>query len=215
MSSKRTAVVFVHGLWMTGRESVFLRRRLAVDPGYDLHSFRYFSLGAPMAEHVGRLAAFLAQLDAPRVHLVGHSLGGLVIYRLMESGLIADAPRLGRVVFLGTPAVESRTGRRLGSHALGRRLLGHAACSEFLATHQRVWRFAPPLGIVAGDQPIGLGRLISPHATPNDGTVSVAETRLPGATEHIVLPVSHTGMWLSPRVARVLASFLEHGHFGL
>jgi pimeloyl-ACP methyl ester carboxylesterase len=215
MPAARPTVVFVHGLWMTGRESLFLRRRLALDPGYDLLSFRYFSLTATMQQHVERLAAYLAQLDVPRIHLVGHSLGGLVIYRLMESGLLAAPQRLGRVVFLGTPAVASRTGQRLGAHPLGRRLLGHAARGEFLATHERAWRFEPPLGIVAGSQPIGLGRLLSAYATANDGTVSVEETRLSGATDHIVLPVSHTGMWLSPRVARAVGSFLEHGHFGI
>lgn len=212
---RRPAVVFVHGLWMTGHESVFLRRRLAASPGYDWHAFRYPSLTATMQDHVTRLARFVTQIDAPRIHLVGHSLGGLVIYRLMESGLLASAQRLGRVVFLGTPAVASRTGRALGEHPFGRQLLGPAARSEFLAEHERVWRFAPPLGIIAGNQSIGLGRLLGPQVAENDGTVSVAETRLPGAAEHIVLPVSHTGMWLSARVARALASFLEHGHFGL
>ena len=45
-------------------------------------------------------------------------------------------------------------------------------------------------------------------------SVAVAETRLPGATAHLTLPVSHTGMLLSARVAREVGSFLDHGRFG-
>jgi hypothetical protein len=48
----------------------------------------------------------------------------------------------------------------------------------------------------------------------NDGTVAVSETRLPGAKAHIVLPVSHSGMLLSARVAHEVGQFLELGHFG-
>jgi len=44
--------------------------------------------------------------------------------------------------------------------------------------------------------------------------VAVSETQLPGATAHLILPVSHTGMLLSARVARETGSFLEHGRFG-
>jgi hypothetical protein len=47
----------------------------------------------------------------------------------------------------------------------------------------------------------------------NDGTVAVDETRLEGATDFCVLPVSHTGMWMSPLVAEQIAEFLAHGHF--
>ena len=50
---------------------------------------------------------------------------------------------------------------------------------------------------------------------PNDGTVAVSETRMPGATDHIVLPVSHMGMLLSARVAQETGHFLTQGHFSL
>jgi pimeloyl-ACP methyl ester carboxylesterase len=210
---KRDAVVYFHGLWMTGREALLLRRRLTVEHGYDWHGFRYHCLTATMREHVERCARFIAGIDAPRIHLVGHSLGGLVIYRLLESGLIERPERLGHVVFLGTPSVESRTGRRFGAWSIGRRLLGPAAQAEFLQAHARRWDFAPPLGIIAGNRPIGLGRAISAYDIANDGTVAVEETRLPGATGHVVLPVSHSGMWTSARVARSLAQFLAQGRF--
>ena len=46
-----------------------------------------------------------------------------------------------------------------------------------------------------------------------DGTVLVEETYLPGAKDHIVLSISHTGMLFSATVARQVACFLRDGRF--
>jgi hypothetical protein len=92
--------------------------------------------------------------------------------------------------------------------------MGHAVTEELLFAHERSWSSERELGIIAGSQPLGLARLVVDFQETNDGTVAVSETRLPGAKEHIVLPVSHTGMLLSARVAFETGQFLEHGHFG-
>ena len=97
-------VVFVHGLWMTGAESLLLRRRLANERGYGLKVFRYASVGMPPAHIIAALRNTIAAVEAPRVHLIGHSLGGLMILRCLERYPMAQT---GRVVFLGTPAARS------------------------------------------------------------------------------------------------------------
>jgi hypothetical protein len=47
----------------------------------------------------------------------------------------------------------------------------------------------------------------------SDGTVAVSETKLPGHSAHLVLPVSHMGMLASARVARHVGAFLAEGRF--
>jgi hypothetical protein len=49
----------------------------------------------------------------------------------------------------------------------------------------------------------------------NDGTVTVAETRIEGASGFLCLPVTHSTMLFSARVARATADFLEYGAFGI
>jgi hypothetical protein len=49
----------------------------------------------------------------------------------------------------------------------------------------------------------------------NDGTVAVSETRLPGATDFITMPVGHMGLLMSARVARETCQFLKEGRFSL
>jgi hypothetical protein len=43
--------------------------------------------------------------------------------------------------------------------------------------------------------------------------VTLAETRLPGITDHMDLPVSHAGLVISRAVAEQCAWFLRHGRF--
>jgi pimeloyl-ACP methyl ester carboxylesterase len=205
-------VVYVHGLWMPGDESLILRRRLAHEFGLTLQAFRYSAASSTMSDTGERLAGLVRELQAPVVHFVGHSLGGLVIYRFLER--FPDQPP-GRVVFLGTPCVASRAAQRAGRFAPVAHLMGQSAAEELAQPRERRWAHARPLGIIAGSQPIGVGQLLADFAEENDGTVAVSETRMPGATDHIVLPVSHLGMLLSTRVARETGSFLTQGRFGL
>ena len=205
-------VVYVHGLWMPGDESLILRRRLAHDFALTLHAFRYSAAATTMSVIAARLESFVQQLNASELHFVGHSLGGLVIYRFLER-FPAQPP--GRVVFLGTPCVASRAAQSAGRFAPVAHLMGQSVAEELLQPRERRWTQPRPLGIVAGSQPLGVGQLLAQFDEPNDGTIAVRETRMPGATDHIVLPVSHLGMLVSARVAHEMGLFLTQGHFSL
>jgi pimeloyl-ACP methyl ester carboxylesterase len=205
------AVVYVHGLWLSGHEAFLLRRRLEKERGYEWHAFGYASTLLTMGEIADALHEFIATLGASSVHLLGHSLGGIAILRCFERH--PQQPP-GRVVLMGTPCQASRVANSLTRFRFGRTLLGPAAGEELLYAHQRLWSQERALGIIAGNQPLSLGRLMVDFNEPNDGTVAVSETLLPGATGHIVLPVSHTGMLLSARVAHEVGQFFDNGRFG-
>ncbi len=205
-------VVYVHGLWMSGGESLLLRRRLAREFGLRVHSFRYAAASATMSEIVARLQSFVRGLSAARLHFVGHSLGGLVIYRFMERH--PEQPP-GRVVFLGTPAVASRAAMKAGHIRIVASLMGRPVADELLRPRERRWSLERPLGIIAGTHAVGFGQILADFDEESDGTVGVSETRLPGATDYLTLPVSHLGMLVSARVARETGNFLVNGRFSL
>jgi hypothetical protein len=96
---------------------------------------------------------------------------------------------------------------------IGAAILGRNIQAEVLNPPARSWDGGRDLGIIAGDLSLGLGRLFGDVAVPNDGTISVDETKLVGATDHIVLPISHTGMLFSTETAKQTARFLTHGRF--
>jgi len=205
-----TAVVFIHGLWLTGVESTLLRRRLAAELSCGTHAFHYPSVTASIDEVLERLDEFVARLNDDTLHFVGHSLGGIVVLRYLERH--RDA-RPGRAVLLGSPLGGSRAAQGLARWPIGAAILGRNIEAEVLKPQVRRWDGQRDLGIIAGDLSLGLGRLFGDLGGPNDGTVAVDETRLPGAIDHIVLPISHTGMLFSAEVALQTAAFLAHGRF--
>src|SRR3979409_254963 len=77
-------VVYVHGLWMSGGESLLLRRRLSREFGMDVHPFRYAAAASTMTEITSRLQKFVRELQASRLHFVGNSLEALGISTFRE-----------------------------------------------------------------------------------------------------------------------------------
>ena len=215
----RTVVVYVHGLWLNGWESLPLRRRLSRQLQCEALSFGYSSVSAGLRENAQALAAFLARVRADTLHLVGHSMGGLVILELFEGGHTAregaSAAALppGRIVLLGAPVRGSRAARNLAQLPFGRRILGLTAHEVLLPASDRHWPGARDLGVIAGNVPVGFGRFMGPFDSPSDGTVLVEETQLSGAKQHLTLRTTHSGMVYSALVARQIASFLRDGRF--
>jgi hypothetical protein len=121
----------------------------------------------------------------------------------------------GRVVLLGSPVQGSAAARVAGSFGIGRWLLGPAAARELLVPRRQEFTSAWEIGTISGTRPMGLGRLLARFDEPNDGTVAVSETRLRAARDELVLPVSHLGMLMSPRVADASGHFLREGRFPL
>ena len=206
------AVVYVHGLWMSGGESLLLRRRLSREFGMDVHPFRYATASSTMTEITSRLQSFVRGLEASRLHFVGHSLGGLVIYRFLER--FPKQPP-GRVVFLGTPSVASRAAVQAAHIRLVASAMGRSVQDELLRPRDRRWKTDRELGIIAGTKALGVGQFLARFEEDCDGTIGVSETQLPGATDHITLPVSHLGMLVSSRVAKETGAFLQDGRFSI
>jgi pimeloyl-ACP methyl ester carboxylesterase len=197
---------------MNGAESLFLRRRLQKQLGIPVHAFHYRSVTATIGDATAGLQQLVRELAPQTLHLIAHSLGGLVVYRWLEQ--FPDQPP-GRVVFLGVPALASQTAVTVARRGWARTPLGRCIAEECLTERSRRWTANRELGIIAGTHAVGLGRLFVKFDGDSDGTVAVSETRLPGATDVVTLPVSHTGMVLSARVAREAATFFQSGHFTL
>jgi pimeloyl-ACP methyl ester carboxylesterase len=186
-----------------------MRHRIA-RCGYRTASYSYPSIRLTLAENADRFAQYCRGFAASRLHFVGHSLGGLVILRMLEC---APDLRVGRVVLAGTPFGDSFSAQRLARLPGGRAALGRSM-PEWLRERKPERLSAHEIGVIAGSLPVGLGRLLAPGLpTPNDGVVTVAETRLPEMRDHIVLRINHTGMLLSSTVARQICAFLRSGAF--
>lgn len=216
-------MLFFHGLWMTGAESVLLRRRLA-EHGWLLRAFPYSSLSESLdtvARRGARFARMLARRTQAPVHLLGHSLGGIIVYRMFEAGYLQPDRFSGdfcRVVLLGSPLQGSQTARDLRRLGPAIALIGQPANDELTrpprqAAERRRWTYRAQLGVIAGSSPYGLGRIVSKLPEPNDGTVALQETLIEGATDQCTVPASHSWLLASPEAARQIVAFLDSGRF--
>ncbi len=202
-------VVLVHGLWMRGFALTALGRRLRAE-GFEVSIFDYTSVSGGPAPAIERLGRRLAETAAERLHVIGHSLGGLIALETLRQHV---PEHFGRLVCLGSPLRGSRAAQRLALWPGGRALIGRSF--ELLRDGVAPWTGACEVGMVAGRLPIGIGLLADGLGKPNDGTVAVAETQLDGLAAHMIVPATHTGLVFSDEVARLAVRFLRHGDFAV
>jgi pimeloyl-ACP methyl ester carboxylesterase len=212
MTPERTAgkdlVVIVHGLWMHGAVYALLAARVRAW-GYQPALFSYRSVTLSLDEIGRRLGRFVEMRRPTRVHFIGHSLGGLVVLDMLAQ---ERALPVGRVVLLGTPASGSQAVVQLLGTRAGRALVGKAL-PEWRPEIAGQVAGRVEVGSIAGTLRMGIGSLVVHLSAPNDGVVAVEETRLPGIADHIVMRTSHSGMAVSPHVARQICHFLQYGRF--
>lgn len=206
-------VILLHGLGRSSTSMEPLAQALRHDGLSVLnldHPTRSIGIAA-LAEHVEAASARWRKGGRGVLHLVGHSLGGLVARAWIARH---RPPNLGRVVLLGSPSGGSELADRLVGFAPYASLFGPAG-AELTTNHAaRDTLIGPvdyPLGIIAGTRSLDpLGWALLPK--PNDGKVTVARTRVAGAA-HLTLPVTHTLMMRAPAVIAATSRFLETGEF--
>lgn len=205
-------VILVHGLWMRAFTLAALHRRLERE-GYKVHFFDYASVLSEHDASIDKLVELVRSIEVTddpqgRIHFVCHSLGGLMALRALRK-LPDLAP--GCVVCIGSPLRGSAIARSVaqlpgGSFFIGKNL------SVLLEGFER-WNGKRPVGAIAGRLPFGLGLVFGALPMPHDGTVSVEETQLPGLTDHIVVPATHTGLLFSDEAAAQTVAFLRNKRF--
>ena len=197
-------VVLLHGLWMPGASMQWFASKLSA-AGFEPDIFAYHSVADGPDMAVPRLVELLAQAPAD---IVAHSLGGLIALQALH-----EAPRLQvrRVVGLGSPLTGRGAATGMLRWAPSAAMLGRSAA--LLQHGVDGWTGQAQVGVIAGCVPHGLGALLAGFDGDHDGTVAVAETRLPGLADHVVIEASHSGLLFSSDAVDQAAAFLHSGHF--
>jgi pimeloyl-ACP methyl ester carboxylesterase len=197
---------------MNGLEMSMLGYRLRHEHGFDVRTFSYPTMSGVAADICRELTAFASSAaGGGRVHFVGHSLGGAIVYRTLADG---GADRFGgNAVLLGSPLNGSKAARGSARWPMLKPLLGPHVLSELAEPCGRCWAGGTALGAIAGTLRMGTGQFFARFDEENDGTVAVSETRIPGLADHLVLPHSHFGMLYARDVAAYVAQFIRTGRF--
>lgn len=207
-------VFLIHGL---GRRpgSLASVAKLLRHKGFGVSNWGYRSLRQPIEEVAQAFrTAYLAQAQqVDQIHLVTHSLGGIILRCALKQG---DLPKLGRIVMLAPPNQGSYLARVLVRNPLIALLLGPAA--PVLGDPNKLAALCceprAPTCVIAGSlahdlrNPVSLiSRFILSQA--NDGTVTIDETKLATMSHFRVIQACHTWIMNHPEVQQELLAFLE------
>lgn len=209
-------VVLLHGLARTAMSMNKMERELAA-AGYLTANIDY-----PSREHTVEELAELAVpegIDACRsqegvdtIHFVTHSLGGILLRQYLQDH---DLPELGRVVMLGPPNQGSAAVDELRDVPGFDWLNGPAGQQLGKGENSVPLKLGPAtfeLGVIAGN------RTIDPITSavlenPDDGRVSVEDTKLDGMADFVVVEHSHAFMMRMRRTIELTKAFLSKGRF--
>lgn len=201
-----TPIVTLHGLGRTKLAMWLLGRRLE-GLGYAVTNLGYFG-PAGLERSVEQIATQLAErgLAGAPLDFVTHSMGGIVARTLIARGQV----QARRVVQLAPPNQGAWIADRIRRLPL---LGGLPAFRDLGQSDEALAReLGPPpaeveVGVVAGQSTSGwLG-------AAGDGVVRVAETRLDGARDWILLPHFHTLVMNGKDTLAEVDHFLREGRF--
>jgi len=215
-ASAADCVILLHGLARSSTSLNTMEQALQ-DEGYQTANIDYPSRDFEIAELASiaveeGLAACRAGDDVEKIHFVTHSLGGILVRQYLDSGSIDE---LGRVVMLGPPNQGSIAADDLDGvpgfdwiNGPAGRQLGKGENSVPLSLGPANFE----LGIIAGN------RTIDPITSaildnPDDGRVSVADTRLEGMDDFVVVEHSHAFMMQMQGPIELTILFLNSGRF--
>ena len=216
MASAAECVVLLHGLARTSSSLNAMQQALEED-GYLTANIDYPSREHEIAEladiAVGEgLVTCRAGKDVEKIHFVTHSLGGILVRQYLSTKTVDE---LGRVVMLGPPnqgsnAVDDLVGVPGFDWLNGPagRQLGKGEASVPLALGPVDFE----LGVIAGN------RTIDPITSavlenPDDGRVSVEDTKVEGMDDFIIVTHSHAFMMRMRKPIELTKKFLRTGSF--
>ncbi len=213
--TKQECVILLHGLARTSGSMNKIARALKQN-GYHVINISYPSRQKTIQElseiAVSQGIARCAAHNAPNIHFVSHSLGGILVRYYLTRHNIEN---LGRVVMLAPPNQGSEivdSWKNIPGFAAWNGPAGLQLGTNPTSIPRQLDPVNYPVGIIAGTKTIN--PLLSHFLpSPNDGKVSVESTKVEGMTDFITVPVSHTFIMRNNEVIAQIKAFLRSGSF--
>jgi len=207
----RHLVLLVHGIIRSGGTFGALKEALN-ERGYDAVAISYPSSRDTIENHAAGLAALLnRQEGSDTVSFVTHSMGGLVVRHLLaRDDAWKDRLKVHGVVMIAPPNQGSAIARTIKDLAPYRLIYGESGQELTPDDAALIPAMTHDFAIIAGGK--GDGRGYNPLLPgDDDGTVTVAETRLDGAKDFLIVRQIHGLISGHQATIRATINFLTRG----
>lgn len=207
-------VILVHGIGRTRFSMKSLESRF-VKNNYRVINWSYQSTKKDITSIAENLHAIysLHASDNDSIHFVTHSMGGLVLRRLLR---LHKLPKLGKIVMIAPPNNGSESARRFFHHKFINFIFGPAAQELSDGDYINSMCETPEKGVmvIAGSRSMDIKNplsLLTTHflSKPNDGTVTVEETKLEAMDKFVTINDSHTFIASNPAVINEALNFIN------
>lgn len=196
------AVVLVHGLWMSRWSFAFIAKKLRTQ-GYKVYRFGYATTSKPFSFNMFKLQAFVNSRTEDIVHIVAHSMGGILTMRSLP-----QIRKIGKLVMLGSPINGSQAAQAMKYKKWTAWMLNYA--TEPLENGVKNPTIFRESCMIAGvSNSIGISRLVTKLPHPNDGTVALVETRADWIDHHTTENTNHFSMLFHKNIQQKICTFLS------
>ncbi|HCW76950.1 MAG TPA: hypothetical protein DHU63_10500 [Candidatus Marinimicrobia bacterium] len=207
-------LILLHGLARTEKSMVVIGYHVRKH-GYEVININYPGRTIPIDQVAAGLADSIA-LYCPdttrKLNFITHSMGGIVVRYYLANNSV---PNLGRVVMLSPPNKGSQLVDKMGDWWIFEKLMGppgEELGTDSLSVPMSLPPVTYPVGIIMGDHSIGppFSKVLP---GPDDGLVSVADAKVTGMSDFLVVPRNHFTIKYSAKVAAEAVYFLKNGEF--
>ena len=205
------AVILIHGMGRSSKTWPRIASELE-EQGAIIVGFDYPSTQCSITESAEYLHQVIESLDGvTEIDFVCHSMGGLVVRAYLAQH---DDERIDRMVMLAVPNQGAEMADLIGGWPLYRWICGPGGCQLGTDPEGLIAELPTPefdFAVIAAGRgtETGYNPLI---AGDDDGTVTVASTRLPGAADFMQINgVMHSFLMFDERVVEATIRFLETG----
>ena len=208
-------IVLLHGLGRSRSSMNSMASYLREQTDCEVINFTYASTRGTLSDHGRALHHMISHLQGVReISFVCHSLGNLVVRRMIDEYPAPDAIQFSRMVMLGPPNLGAQLARRFQNNILFNLAWGKSGKQLAKTWDQLEPHLATPdfdFGVLAGGAD---SKFTNPLVEGDDDLiVSVQETRLPGACDFRHVPAIHTLLPSDATVKELTLQFLCHGYF--
>jgi pimeloyl-ACP methyl ester carboxylesterase len=209
------SVVCLHGFFRFSKCMIPMANNLQHE-GLQVYLWNYPSRKRTIEKHAEDLVETLQTLSLSHpgrpIHFVTHSMGGIILRSAVNHPKCPQEAKIGRAILLAPPNKGSVLARRFKGCPLARGIFGGKAGRQLLTFSEEemsdlgVFPHTMEILVVAGKKESLFTKFLM--SEPNDGKVTVEETRLNSPHTHKTLYVSHHWIMTSRESIALTKEFL-------